>query len=269
MNKLIVEKVRERSVITSSISHNPIKILNPNSHSSSCHAVFSNYGAGLLQGDDVSIDIDIKKESRCFIGSQAFTRVLKNNINQDTRQNIHGSIDDDALLIFYTEPVVMQQQSRFAQYQTWDITQKSNFILIEAWLCGRKACDERFQYDKLYNELNIKFDHKIAYIDRFEFKPGEQNPYQKGLFGQYDAQLNIYGFGEIGSKSIAALSPFLTEEKADNKQSLIAIHDINNTGKLFRGLYKEEQDLYNTIHSLMQTCSAADYLGFNPLIRKY
>src|SRR3954471_22342964 len=75
---LNVELVFGESTATSCSATSPVKLLTPCSRGKSVWAYASNFGGGLVAGDETRLDLRIGPEARCFFSTQASTKVYRN-----------------------------------------------------------------------------------------------------------------------------------------------------------------------------------------------
>ncbi len=75
---LEVKLVSGHSTVTSVFARSPLRLLTPRPRGPSVWAYLSNFGGGLVAGDETQLAVDIGEHARCFITTQASTKVYRN-----------------------------------------------------------------------------------------------------------------------------------------------------------------------------------------------
>ena len=82
---LHVAKVRERSTVISSWARSPLSLLTPRCRGESVWAYTSNYGGGMVAGDETRLDEIVDADTRVFLGTQASTKIYRNPARRPAR----------------------------------------------------------------------------------------------------------------------------------------------------------------------------------------
>src|SRR3954469_674088 len=97
---LEVELVYRESTITSAYATSPMKLLTPRSRGESVWAYTSSFGGGLVAGDQTQLDLQIGKDSRCFVGTQASTKIYRNPTSLPSGHVTRATLEENSLLVF-------------------------------------------------------------------------------------------------------------------------------------------------------------------------
>jgi hypothetical protein len=116
-----VELISGQSALTSSWASSPLKILVPRPRGPSVWAYFSSFGGGLVAGDETSVTLDIGEQSRCFISTQASTKVYRNLESRPCGHQLAATLGANSLLVFAPDPVQAFAGSSYAQRQTFHL----------------------------------------------------------------------------------------------------------------------------------------------------
>src|SRR5690606_18771588 len=120
-NAITVEKSGATSRLTECLGHPPIKFINPRPPSGSCPVYVSNYGGGLVDGDEVRMRVDCGTGSKLYLGTQSSTKVYKANGKGGCIQETLGTVHAGALAVVCPDPVVPFAGSRYRQTQGWEV----------------------------------------------------------------------------------------------------------------------------------------------------
>src|SRR5471030_1412669 len=140
---LTVAKVSGQSTVTSTESASPIKILIPKSRGNSVWACATSFGGGLVAGDQTRIDLAIGAEARCFLGTQASTKIYRNPSRLPCSHKTHARLESNSLLVFAPDPVQAFADSAYSQRQEFQLAAGAGLVLVDWFTSGRAARGER------------------------------------------------------------------------------------------------------------------------------
>src|SRR5260370_29621247 len=75
---LEIKLVSGQSAVTSVQARSPLKFLIPRPRGDSVWAYMSSFGGGLVAGDETHVSVSLGAQSRCFLTTQASTKVYRN-----------------------------------------------------------------------------------------------------------------------------------------------------------------------------------------------
>lgn len=75
---LEVDKIFNESTVTGAYATSPMKLLTPRSRGDCVCTYATNFGGGLVAGDQTRLAIRVGKHARCFLGTQASTKIYRN-----------------------------------------------------------------------------------------------------------------------------------------------------------------------------------------------
>lgn len=282
-SELVVATVRGTSRAITCKSILPLKIINPRSLNDCCHIVLSNYGGGMVQGDQVRLRIICERASRLYMGSQANTRIFKNPEQQPCGQVLQGRLKEGAFAVINRDPVVPHEGSSFRESQEWHVDPTSSLLLVDWISSGRSESGESFAYRSYESEIRIRSGGKTVLVDRFASDPTWQSPAVFARFGPYHTLLNIYFWGSRILPVAEQMkhqypNPEIPQVKELNDASpnatrlpdrLVAVNAVEKQGYLLRGMGKRRSDLQQVLEHLFGLVADNDLLGFNPFDRMY
>jgi urease accessory protein len=97
---LEVSLVSSQSTVTSAFATSPMKLLTPRSRGRSVWAFTSSFGGGLVAGDQTRLDLVLGRETKCFIGTQASTKIYRNPHSRPCGHVTEARLEPGALLVF-------------------------------------------------------------------------------------------------------------------------------------------------------------------------
>lgn len=176
-----------------------------------------NLTAGLLDGDGHRIEIAARAGTRAFVTGQSATRVHPAVASYATQQwNIE--VENDACLVVLPGPTIPYRGSRFFQRARVDLAPGGRLIWGDIWLPGRYdrgALSERFEFDRIIQDLEVRRAGRLVYRDRFRW----DGPWS-------DEEVDWYFGGALASASLFVAGPVqddLPEAGPDLRRSVFRL----------------------------------------------
>ncbi|WP_224998895.1 urease accessory protein UreD [Cesiribacter sp. SM1] len=273
------ESVQNRTVLVSSKSLQPLKILNPESHSTCCHVVLSNYGGGMVAGDAIKLKLSCGANTHFVMTTQANSRIFKSLNGAVATQEIDGSLEEKGVAVVFSDPVVLQEKSRYRQYQRWHIAPDALLFVVDWLSSGRADVGEQYKFSSYLSEMEVRQGEKLVLLDRFAFSPEEHIAGAPANFGRYQTVLSAYLVGSTADMRFEQLSAGLNRLKEKEQPGLgadLAQKDyLLSFTKAREGVYvlragaKSRTAMQPVIEAMMNLLAAESILGYNPFSRKF
>ncbi|HEY5621425.1 MAG TPA: urease accessory protein UreD, partial [Pontiella sp.] len=180
---LELEHIRERTRVTRMVSRAPLRLLETGLHSRGVEIQLSSYGGGVLQGDQVDLDIQCGAHTGLLLKSQANTHVYRNDTGKETIQRIVGRCAAHSSVRVFPEPLVLHSHARFSQYQSWDVSTNADLILADWMQSGRSESKERFAFSAFESNVLISIDGNPVLEEHFSCFPKERDSRNPARFG--------------------------------------------------------------------------------------
>ena len=194
---LEVGVVYRESTVTSACATSPMKLLTPRARGSSVWAYTSSFGGGLVAGDQTRLDVAIGAGARCFIGTQASTKVYRNPGQLPCGHATFATVEEDALLVFAPDPIQAFRGSFYNQHQEFHLATGANLVLLD-WFCsGRTARGERWEFAQFSSRNDIFVDGARVFVDSLVLDALQHSPAAQHQCGRFNcfATLLILGPG--------------------------------------------------------------------------
>lgn len=162
---LEVNIVSGESAVTTSFARSPFKVLTPRARGQSVWAYTSSFGGGFVAGDETSLNIRVGTNARCFISTQASTKIYRNPESLPCGHRTHANLEPDALLVFAPDPVQAFADSHYAQRQRFDLGAGAGLVLVDWFTSGRVARGERWAFKKFHSRNEVFIDDQLAFLD--------------------------------------------------------------------------------------------------------
>lgn len=163
--QLDVELVLGESAAISVSATSPLKLLTPRSRGKSVWAYLSNFGGGLVAGDETRLDLHIGQEARCFVGTQASTKVYRNPSRRPCSHLTRACVERGAFLAFAPDALQAFAGSSYRQRQEFHLDEGAGLILLDWFTAGRAARGERWAFNRFQSRNDVFVDSQRVFVD--------------------------------------------------------------------------------------------------------
>ncbi len=126
---------------------------------------------GLLDGDAHRIELTARAGTRAVVTGQSATRVHPALASFATQQ-WGVEVEEDAILVVLPGPTIPYRGCRYFQRGRVDLASSARLIWGDIWLPGRYdrgALSERFQWDRIVQDFEVRRAGRLVYRDRFRW----------------------------------------------------------------------------------------------------
>ncbi len=265
--RLEVALVAGQSTVTAAYASSPLKLLTPRSRAESVWACTSSFGGGLLAGDQTRLDVRIGPGARCFLSTQASTKVYRNPAALPCGHETRAVLDKRAVLVFAPDRVQPFAQSSYTQFQEWRLSGKSGLVLLD-WFCsGRVARGERWQFARFKSRNDVFVEDERVFVDSIRLDGGEDllnSPHRVGRFECFAMMLVI---GPPLRAHAATLLDGLAARPVGNRERIVCSASPVREGAVLRIAGQESDAVRHEIERHLQPLNSI--LGYNPWVRKW
>jgi urease accessory protein len=264
---LEVELVFGESTATSTSASSPLKLLTPCSRGKSVWAYASNFGGGLVAGDETRLDLRIGAEARCFFGTQASTKVYRNPAHLPCSHTTRATLESGSLLVFAPDAVQAFAGSSYRQRQEFHLANDSGLVLLDWFTSGRAARGERWAFDHFQSRNDVFIDGRRVFVDSILLNADAEaidSPHRAGRFNCFAMLLIV---GQPFREAIAKLATEISSRPVERAATLICSTSAVQAGIVLRVAGEDvetvSRELKQHLHFL------ADFLGDDPWARKW
>jgi urease accessory protein len=171
--ELAVELVAGQSAATSAEAHSPLKLLAPRPRGLSVWAYLSNFGGGLLPGDRLDFNLRIGAGARCFLGTQASTKIYRSGEKGAVQNHLAANVGPKGILVYAPDVAQSFATSIYRQNQTFHLADStSKLIFLDWYSSGRSARGERWQFSEYTSRAEIRVGEKLVFLDSIHLEKG-------------------------------------------------------------------------------------------------
>ena len=147
--------VRARDAVISDVHRargaGPLRLLTPRAAGNAAWIVTSSLGGGLVDGDQVSLEVDIDRDATCVITTQASTKAYRGH----TQQHVRARVGAGAAAIVIPDPLVPFRDAHIKQTTRIELAPTGSLVLCDTLLAGRLAHGERWACARVDSTLTI------------------------------------------------------------------------------------------------------------------
>jgi urease accessory protein len=264
---LEVSLVAGLSAVTAAYAASPMKLLTPVARGQSVWACTSSFGGGLVAGDQTRLELRAGKNTRCFFGTQASTKIYRNAGLRACSHATTAALGENSRLVFAPDPVQPFTQSSYAQRQEFRLAAGAGLALVDWFSSGRVARGERWAFNRFQSRNEVFLSGERIFLDALSLDAADgllASPHVTGRFNCFALLLLI---GEPMQAAVAHLLAESATLPVSRGAKLIASASAIPQGAVLRLAGEELEAVGRELHrQLSFTC---DFLGDDPWARKW
>lgn len=155
-----------------------------------------NPSGGVLEYDNLLVDVIVKDEASTFISTPAANKIYKRKEKGIAKQKNIFHVGDQSVLEFCPDEVIPYKNSAFQQKNEFYLKGSSKLITWDILSAGRVACGESFQFVQYQSMTNIYVDDVLLVKDNMDIRPFDADVVNMLAMEQYQFLATIYVYAE-------------------------------------------------------------------------
>ncbi|HET7217415.1 MAG TPA: urease accessory protein UreD [Vicinamibacterales bacterium] len=259
-----VARAGGRSVVTRAFAASPLRLLTPRNHGDAAWVYSATYGGGLVDGDDVRIDVRVGSGATMLLATQAATKVYRST--RGAGAALHAVVEPGALLAVVPDPVICFAGAAYRQEQRIDLHDHAALVYLDWCSSGRHASGERWRFDRYESRLEIRRCGRLAALDAVTLAPEHGDVAAR--MGRFDVLAVIAVVGERvqpdADELLRRVSNLTVEKRA---RTIAGASAIRGGGCFVRMAGTSVEDVGRTLRAHLRFLPAL--LGDDPWARKW
>ena len=169
--RLAFARVDGASALVTAAPRARSRILAPRRRGSSAWAVLATHGGGLLEGDDVDLEVEVAEGAAAVLSTQAETKVYRSPGGRSARQRLAARVGEGGALALVPEPVSPFAGARYEQRQRFELAPGASLLLVDAFVAGRTARGERWAFERYRSQNEVRVGGRLALGDTLLLVP--------------------------------------------------------------------------------------------------
>jgi urease accessory protein len=265
--KLEVKLVFGQSAVTTSLASSPMKLLTPGSRGKSVRAFTSNFGGGLVAGDETRLHLQIGEQARCFLGTQASTKVYRNTSRRPCGHTTSAWLGEGSLLVFAPDPVQPLADSTYSQRQSFHLAAGAGLVLVDWFTAGRVACGERWGFTSFRSRNEVFCSNERTFLDSILLHSDDGTLAASHRTGRFNCFAMLLLVGPPVRASADRMLSKISQRPVERRASLVASASPVRHGALLRLAAESVEQLGHELHQHLRPLTAL--LGDDPWSRKW
>jgi len=256
-----------RSRVIQAFAASPLRLLTPRNHGRASWIFTSTFGGGLVGGDAVCFEIDVREGANAYLSTQAATKVYRSA--KGASVELRATVARDATLVVVPDPVICFAGSSYRQDQRVDLHDTGNLVFVDWLSSGRHAAGERWQFDRYDSRIVVTRGGRRIVHDALLLSPDHGGLAER--MGRFEVLLVAI---VIGPAFVAAVSDVLArverlplERRGRSIVSASKIDEGIDGGCLLRIAGTSVEDTGSALRALLGFVPG--FLGDDPWARKW
>lgn len=264
---LEVQLVSRQSTATSVRSASPLRMLVPKARGASVWTLTSGLGGGYVAGDQTSLGVQVGTGARCFLGTQASTKVYRNPAGRPCRHELRARVEEEALLVLAPDPVQCFAESIYEQRQQIRLARGSSLVLVDWLTSGRAARGERWAFSGYHSRLEVFSDEQVVFVDSLRLDPRDGPLDEPARMGRFNCVALVLLMGRSLSAAIETLLAETAARPVSRRSDFLCSASPIHDGALLRLAGTSVEQVAHEIRR--QLGFVPHLLGDDPWIRKW
>lgn len=247
--RLQISLQNQKSVVTDSYFTSPLKIGLPNHQGNRLKVVLMMASAGILKGDTFQYHIRCRQGTKVLLTEQSYTKIFNTGDGGAARcQNI--IVEPEASMYYWPCAVIPFAQSTYDGNTMVHLSRSSEFVYRDILAAGRIGMGEKFAFTHYANNICVKVDDVMVFVDKCLFEPEKMNPSGMFFFDEFTHQGTLYYYGRTEKQELL-LKWFFERMEELNKRNACGITKARE-GICFRILAHTAQDIEEIFDEMIE-----------------
>jgi len=255
------------STVTSAFATSPMKLLTPRARAQSVWAYTGSFGGGLLAGDETQLDLKLDANTRCFLGTQASTKVYRNPSRRPCGHRTQATLEAGSLLVFAPDPVQVFADSSYSQRQEFHLASGAGLAFVDWFSAGRVARGERWEFEHLQSRNDVFIAGERAFVDSILLSPDDGLLTSQHRAGRFNCFAVLLLVGPPVQDAAKRLLQEISARPVERGGQFICSASPVRDGALLRVAGENVEQVGRELQRHLNCLSAL--LGDNPWARKW
>jgi urease accessory protein len=265
--RLEVDMVAGRSAATTVCASNPMKILVPQPRGRGVWACLGSFGGGFVAGDETSLDVRVGVNARCFLTTQASTKIYRNPRFRPCGHALRAELHAGSLLVLAPDPIQSFAGSTYKQRQEFKMQPGAGLVLLD-WFCsGRAARRERWSFIRLESRNEVFLDQERLLVDSLLLDQMHGPLDGANRMGRFNCLALLVLAGPMVADAAAAILAEVETQPVTRRAELIVSASPIRQGAVVRIAGERGEEVSREVRRHL--AFVAELLGDDPWARKW
>lgn len=202
---------------------------------------------GVLEGDQLEINISLEQGSRLRLETQSYQRLFR--MHSGATQKVNITMGSATRLIYLPHPVVPHEQSDFTSVNQILLQKDSILVWGEVITCGRNLNGETFRFTKYHSLTEIYIAHKKIVRENLLLTPFLVNMFSMGQWEGFTHQASLFFIHEMADATEVKKSLIHYQNMQDIS---FGCTSLSRSGLLIRILGHKAENLHQHLRDIAE-----------------
>ena len=251
------------SFVTRAYATSPLRLLNPGNHGDAAWVYTSSFGGGLVDGDEITLDIDVGPEAAAYLSTQSSTKVYRSP--RGTTAITRGVVRSHGLLVAAPDPVVLFAGARYCQRQRYDVAPDAGLVVVDCLVSGRRACGERWNFSEYDSLIEVSVDGRPRLHDAVALRAADGDLTVR--FGRFNVLASAIVAGGLLRTDIAGVLALASQPVRRRAEQVVTASSLGDDACILRVAGTTTEDVGRTLRELLRFVPVR--LADDPWTRKW
>lgn len=174
---LTFQRVAGETVVSRLRATNPLRFLNPRNHGQAAWVYATNFGGGLVSGDQISIDLQVDADAQAVLLTQSTSKVYASDVM--TTYRLTANVEREGLLILAPDAVSCFAKSNYTQSQDIHLGDGASLLSVDSFTSGRPESGERWRSHYFRSALRVFRGTRPIFFDSILLDAKLRDPAQQ------------------------------------------------------------------------------------------
>jgi urease accessory protein len=253
-----------RTVVHTARAKSPLRLLLPNNHGDGAWVYVASLGGGLVDGDALSLSVDVDEGACALLGTQASTKVYRSP--HGTSMRLDARVGAAAMLAVVPDPVSCFRGARYEQHVDVALAgDTATLVLVDTLASGRAARGERWAFERFASRTRVSVGGRAIVHDSLQLDPAHGDLVER--MGRFEALATIVAAGPRAAGVIAQMHAAAAAPPERDAPCLHAVTALSPAASIGRLAATSAQEAVAAVRALLAPLAVE--LGNNPFTRRW
>jgi urease accessory protein len=225
------------------------------------------FGGGFVAGDETSLDVRLGTNARCFLTTQASTKIYRNPRLRPCGHTLRAELGAGALLVLAPDPIQSFAGSTYNQRQEFLLQPGASLVLLD-WFCsGRAARRERWSFTRLQSRNEVFLGQERLLLDSLLLDQAHGPLDGSNRMGRFNCLALLVMAGLMVADAAAAMLAEVETLPVTRRAELIVSASPIQQGAVLRIAGEHGEEVSREVRRRL--AFVAELLGDDPWSRKW
>lgn len=194
-----VRREQGQSAVVACSAREPLRLLPMRGRADVAWVTMTTFGAGLHDGDHVSLSLDVGEGASLLLSTLASTKVMRAISGEGSSQRIDARVAPGGLLALLPDHVACFEGARLLQRTIVQLSPGASLFSLEWSSAGRVGREPRWSAQLIDSGLTVREGDRPVVVERLLLDRDEPGPPPAQRLGRFDVFGSLFALGPHAS----------------------------------------------------------------------